>query len=230
MTIDPVDHLIQDLNAAATRLRVSPSEINRRNLSLALARCQFAWDGTGAVLEEIQVGRILTARDEAFAVMGGSVDALEVVAIAATTSDLGIGHDGKMPWHQPADLRRFRHLTQKHTMVMGRKTYDSIGRALPNRHTLVLTRSGRTFDGATTISTPQEALDIAAASGESQLFIAGGAEIYAAFIWRIDRLERTLIPGDPVCDTFFPFAPAALCDRVITRPLGDVIFETWSRR
>ena len=124
--------------------------------------------------------------------------------IAALAANRTIGKDGDLPWHLPADLKRFKRLTGGHPMVMGRRTFESIGsKPLPGRRTVVLTgRPGWSAPGVESASTLGEALALLA--GAPQVFIAGGAEVYRQALAVADRLYLTWIKQDFAGDTFFP--------------------------
>lgn len=127
------------------------------------------------------------------------------VSLIAAVSDNGvIGRDGRLPWHLPADLARFKRLTTGHHMVMGRRTWESIGcRPLPGRPTIVVTRS-RTYsaDLARVAHSLEEALELAA--GDDEVFIAGGEAIYRIGLRLADRIHLTRIHAEFEGDTFFP--------------------------
>jgi dihydrofolate reductase len=114
-----------------------------------------------------------------------------------------IGRDGGLPWHLPDDLKRFKALTLGHPMLMGRKTALSLGRALPKRRNLVLTRSGRVpFAGMEAVSTLEEALALA---GNDTLMVIGGGEVFALALPLARRMHLTYV--DTVvegADAFFP--------------------------
>ena len=100
----------------------------------------------------------------------------EISIIVAVSENGVIGKDGDMPWRLRSDLQRFKKLTMGHTIIMGRKTWDSIGRLLPGRTTVILTRqSGFEVDGAVVVQSMEQAL---AATDDRQPFVIGGAEIY----------------------------------------------------
>lgn len=122
-----------------------------------------------------------------------------LTAVVAMTSERVIGRTGTLPWHLPEDLAFFRKTTTGHPIVMGRKTYESIGRPLPKRRNIVLTRD-KTWSalGVETLHAPE---DLAALPGlEGRVFIIGGAEIYAAFFPALDDLLVSHVtqahPGD----------------------------------
>ena len=129
----------------------------------------------------------------------------ELVGIAAVARNGVIGADGDIPWRIPADWRRFKELTTGHTLVMGRKTYDSIGRPLPGRTTVVVTRDRMwRGDGVLTAPTVAWALDTAAERGAEIVWVAGGGEVYDALWDRLDRLELTEVDLEPTGSVRLP--------------------------
>ena len=116
-----------------------------------------------------------------------------------------IGKDNGLPWHLPADLKYFKKLTTGHTIAMGRKTYESIGRPLPNRTNVVLTRGDYKAEGVIVKNSVQEAIDFAKENGEDELFFIGGAEIANAVLPVTDRFYLTRIHSKFEADTFLPF-------------------------
>lgn len=127
---------------------------------------------------------------------------MKLTLVAAVAQNGVIGRDNDMPWHIPADLKHFKALTLGKTMLMGRRTYLSIGRPLPGRTTLVLTRQPDwTADGVTVVHSVAQALDLA---GDTELIIAGGGDLYAQVIAVADRLEITHIDQQIAGDTVFP--------------------------
>jgi dihydrofolate reductase len=130
----------------------------------------------------------------------------EIVLIVARADNGVIGIGGRLPWHIPADLRRFKQLTLGVPMIMGRKTFDSLPGLLPDRRHIVLTRdTGWAEDGAETAHDIDEALRLANAPHVS---VIGGAEIYRLFLPRADRIELTEVHASPRGDTRLkPFDP-----------------------
>ena len=133
----------------------------------------------------------------------------EMVIIAAVAEDNRvIGRDRDLPWHLPEDLKRFKRLTMGHPMLMGRRTFESLveqfGGPLPGRRNMVLTSREvlPSHPEIETFASIAEALR--AVEGCSQLFIGGGADVYAQFLPHVDRLELTLVEGHYEGDTFFP--------------------------
>jgi dihydrofolate reductase len=120
------------------------------------------------------------------------------VAIVAMADNGVIGRDNGLPWHLPDDLKRFKALTMGHTLLMGRKTFDSIGRPLPGRRNLVLTRNPRwTATGTEAVQSLDEGL---ARAGESTLFVIGGAEVFSLAWPVVCRLELTEVHAEPAGD------------------------------
>jgi dihydrofolate reductase len=130
-----------------------------------------------------------------------------ICLIAALAANGVIGRNNALPWHLPADLARFKALTMGHPVVMGRKTYESLGRPLPGRQNLVITRK-RDYraPGCEVVHSLDEA--IAACRGAQEIFIIGGAELYSESLPRARRLEFTEIRAEFEGDTRFPeFSP-----------------------
>jgi dihydrofolate reductase len=126
--------------------------------------------------------------------------------IAALARNRVIGIENRLPWHLPEDLRYFKTTTQGKPVIMGRKTYDSIGRPLPGRHNIVLTRDGCwQADGVTVVHDLDAALQ--AAGNVPEVFLIGGATLYAEALPKADRLYLTEIDADFVGDAMFPAWP-----------------------
>lgn len=123
--------------------------------------------------------------------------------IAALAENRVIGRDGQLPWRLPGDLKRFKRLTLGHPVVMGRKTFDSIGRLLPGRENVILTRqTSFQMPGATILHTPEALLERFREAGE--VFVIGGEEIYRLFLPRAQKLYLTLVHQTVDGDAFFP--------------------------
>jgi dihydrofolate reductase len=127
---------------------------------------------------------------------------MEIVLIAALGANRVIGNRGDLPWRLPDDMARFKRLTTGKPIVMGRKTYDTMGKPLPNRTNIVMSRSSAPIPGCTVVRTTQEA--ISAAAGAPELWVIGGGEIYAAFLPLAHRLELTEVDASPEGDALFP--------------------------
>ena len=132
----------------------------------------------------------------------------EIVLIAAVARNGTIGRDNGLPWRLKADLQHFRALTLGHPILMGRKTWDSLGRPLPGRRNLVVSRNPTLgVEGAECFADPTAA--IAAAGGVPTLFVIGGAQLYTQLLHCADRLELTEVKADVEGDAHFPaFDPA----------------------
>jgi dihydrofolate reductase len=129
-----------------------------------------------------------------------------VTIVAAVARNGVIGVDGGLPWRLPDDLRRFKQLTLGHVLVMGRKTFESIGHPLPGRATIVVTRNPSWDPGSAEVrvaGSVSEAI-AAAASLDSNVFVVGGGEVYAETLALADRLELTWVDAEPDGDTRFP--------------------------
>lgn len=120
----------------------------------------------------------------------------------------GIGINNRLPWRLPADLAFFRKTTTGHTVLMGRKTYDSIGKPLPKRHNIVLTRdTGFSAEGVEVIHSPEEVAKQYGWTGprqDEELFVIGGAEVFRQLLPFADRMYVTEIAHRFEADTFFP--------------------------
>lgn len=135
--------------------------------------------------------------------MAADADRVEVSLVAAVDRQLAIGRDNGLPWHLPADLAHFKARTIGRTILMGRRTAESLGRALPKRRNLVLTRSGRApFSGMEAVASVDEAL---ALGGEAGLCVIGGGEIYALTLPLATVLHMTHV--DTVVDGAHAFFP-----------------------
>jgi len=125
--------------------------------------------------------------------------ALSVIVAVADNGVIGL--DGGLPWRLPADLKRFKGLTMGHHLIVGRRTWEELGRPLPGRRMVVVTRDpDYVAEGAVVVGSLEDAL--AAAAGDDEPFIGGGAVIYRQAMPLADRLYRTRVHGEPDGDTF----------------------------
>ena len=122
-------------------------------------------------------------------------------AVAAMAANRVIGRDGRMPWHLPEDLKFFRNLTHGHPIVMGRKTWESLGRPLPGRRNLVLSRTLAEAPGAEIVRSVEE-LDALGLAGD--VFVIGGAETYRLLLPRCASVYITVLTAAPEGDAFMP--------------------------
>lgn len=131
---------------------------------------------------------------------------MRLVIIAALDRNGAIGRNNTLPWHLPDDLKHFKALTTGKPILMGRKTAESLGRALPQRRNLVLTRSGQVpFDGMTAVSSLDQALTCAADEGSDALCVIGGGELYALALPHAAQLHLTYVDtAVNAADAWFP--------------------------
>ena len=128
---------------------------------------------------------------------------LSIIAAIASNGVIGRGND--LPWHLSEDLKRFKRLTMGHHLIMGRKTFESIGRPLPGRSMIVISRRKRPLpEGVQLADSLEAAVGMASDQGEDEAFVAGGAEIYALALPKADRLYLTRIEAAFDGDTYFP--------------------------
>lgn len=155
----------------------------------------------------------------------------EIVLIAAMDTERGIGKDNTLPWHIPSDLRHFRSLTLNHPVIMGRKTFESMGsRPLPSRLNIIVSRTGFSYPGVLASASLKDAIAVLDNSNMfDKVFIIGGSQIYAeALEWQIPTsLCISDLKADWDCDVFMP--PFPDCYRMIdvsnpTQP-GEPLYE-----
>jgi dihydrofolate reductase len=128
-----------------------------------------------------------------------------VSIIVAIDRSGGIGKGNQIPWKLSDDLKHFKRLTMGHHLIMGRKTYESIGKSLPGRTTIVLTRNPDfQIEDGYTVHSLEEAIELAESCGENEAFIVGGGEIYQSAIDLADRIYLTQVDAQIDCDVFFP--------------------------
>lgn len=129
----------------------------------------------------------------------------KISAIVAMSENHVIGDDNQLPWHLPADLKHFKTITSGHPILMGRKTYESIGRPLPNRTNIIITRNpSYEAPGCIVVQSINEAVESAASIGSNEIFIIGGAEVYKQLLPNIERIYLTVVHDVFDGDAFFP--------------------------
>ena len=149
-----------------------------------------------------------------------SATRVPLAAVAAVGRNGAIGRDNKLPWHVPSDLAHFRERTMGKPMIMGRLTFQAIGRALPGRETIVVTRRSTASlpAGVWQAGDPDEALALgwerAVAMGADEVVLAGGAALFSAMMGVTDRLHMSFIDLAPNADTFFPAIDPAIWQEV----------------
>lgn len=131
---------------------------------------------------------------------------VKISLIAALASgNRALGKDNKLIYQIPEDLKRFRELTSEHVIIMGRKTFESIGRPLPDRTNIIITRDvSYSQEGVIVVHSLEEALEVAKQKEQEEIFIIGGGQIFEETIHLADKLYLTVVEGNPQADTFFP--------------------------
>ena len=126
------------------------------------------------------------------------------LVVAAATNN-AIGKDGKMPWHLPKDMKHFKNLTWGMPVVMGRKTFESLGKVLPGRKNIVISRqAGLKIAGTVTVQKIEDALFVAKQTDAREVMVIGGGEIYKTLFDKAKRIYMTRVEAEPEGDTFFP--------------------------
>lgn len=165
--------------------------------------------------------------------MMNTTGATKLTAILAVADDGTIGKDGALPWRIPEDLQRFKALTSSHAIIMGRRTFDSIGKALPFRRNIVASEAGARCIGCEVYRTPVDALR-AAYETDAEPFLIGGARLYARLWPLVTRVELTEVHRsfDPTGAVTFAFDRNAFQEvqRDRARDNADVEFVTLERR
>ncbi len=155
---------------------------------------------------------------------------MPVTVVAAVARNRVIGRDGGLPWHIPGDLPRFKRLTVGHTMVMGRRTYESIGRPLPDRRTIVVTRRvDWSPEGVTVVGSVEEALREAGADRE-RVFVVGGGELYSQSMDLADVMELTEVDSEPEGDVYFPEVDWSQWEEIARQNHPGHSFVTYRRK
>lgn len=135
---------------------------------------------------------------------------MEIVIVVATDRNGLIGKDGGLPWRLPGDLKRFRALTTGYPVIMGRATWDSIGKPLPGRDNIVVSRTLGALEGAHVVASPSDALELAARltagreKAQQRAMVIGGATIYRALLRTATHLNLTVVEAALDGDTHFP--------------------------
>ena len=144
---------------------------------------------------------------------------MKLVLIAAYAQNRVVGINNQLPWHLPEDLKYFKRTTTGKAIIMGRKTYESIGRPLPNRTNIVITRNNEfSADGVKVVSSLEAAIELAQEvnfiNGVDEVMVIGGASIYEAALPKADRLYLTHVHADVKGDAYFPEFDLSLWSQV----------------
>ena len=130
---------------------------------------------------------------------------MTISLIVAAARNNAIGKDGKLPWHLPNDMKHFKNITWGMPVVMGRRTFESLGKVLPGRKNIVITRqAGWQVDGAVSVKNIEDALFVARETDAKEVMVIGGGEIYKALFEKARRIYLTRVEAEPEADTFFP--------------------------
>ena len=154
-------------------------------------------------------------------------DQFEYKAIAAMAENRVIGFENSIPWYLPEDFKWFKNATLGHTLLMGRKTFESIGRPLPGRQTIILSRQQFSAQGTTCIHSLEE---IESTSKNPLIWIAGGSEIYKLLLPKCSDLYLTRVHLSPKGDTFFPEFETQFELKEILKKETDFSIEHWKQK
>ncbi|MCZ4053267.1 dihydrofolate reductase [Oxalobacter sp. OxGP1] len=133
---------------------------------------------------------------------------MEIAHVVAMAENRVIGKNGRMPWHIPGEQKIFRNLTVGKALILGRKTHESIGRVLPDRTTIIVTRQpDYHVDGAYVVHSVQEGLDLAGRLGFDQVVIGGGGELFAQTLQATDRIYLSVVHAVFEGETYYPELP-----------------------
>ena len=130
---------------------------------------------------------------------------MTISLVVAAATNHAIGMKGTMPWHLPADMKHFKNITWGMPVVMGRKTFESLGKPLAGRKNIVITRqAGWKAEGIIPVKSIEDALFVARQADANEVMVIGGGEIYKALFEKADRIYLTRVEAEPEADTFFP--------------------------
>ncbi len=153
---------------------------------------------------------------------------MELILIAAVSENNVIGYHGEIPWKIPEDLKRFKNLTLNHTVIMGRNTYESIGKPLLQRTNIVIT-SKKISGKVIAVKSLEESLSRAKKLGK-KAYVIGGERVYMGFMDLADKLEITQVQGKFAGDRFFPPINQDVWERIYEEPHDGFSFKTYKRR
>ncbi|HZW45189.1 MAG TPA: dihydrofolate reductase [Dermatophilaceae bacterium] len=153
---------------------------------------------------------------------------MTIILLAAVGANHVIGREGEMPWHLPEDLAHFKATTMGHTLVMGRKTYDSIGRALPGRRTIVMT--SQIGWHAPSVEVAHSLAEALALAGPTEVYIVGGGDVYQQAMPFADRLMLTEVDQSPEGDVVFPTIDLAHWRETSRQAHEGFAFVTYERK
>lgn len=149
--------------------------------------------------------------------------------VAAMATNRVIGCEGALPWHEPEDLRHFKAVTTGHAVIMGRKTWESLGKPLPKRRNLVVTRNAAFVAPGAEVFTDLPTAIAAARRTDPEPVVIGGGELYRLALSLATRIELTEVLIDAVGDATFPELPKDEWRVAAERAAGRLVFRTWER-
>ncbi|MBL9132541.1 MAG: dihydrofolate reductase [Verrucomicrobiaceae bacterium] len=152
---------------------------------------------------------------------------MKLVAIVAMSQNRVIGREGKLPWHYPEDLKFFKKTTLGHPILMGRATFDSIGKPLPGRQNIVLSRTMAPREGVTVISDVAELASVCPV--DATVFVIGGAQVFAELLPRCDGLYLTRVTKDYEGDVYLPPFESLFTLKEIIAQNDDLEFQYYER-
>jgi dihydrofolate reductase len=129
---------------------------------------------------------------------------MTISLVVAAANNNTIGKDGKMPWHLSNDMKYFKNITWGMPVIMGRKTFESLGKPLPGRKNILITRQDLKTEGVAVVKNFDDALFVARDTDAKEVFVIGGGEIYRLAFEKSKRIYLTRVKGEPEGDTFFP--------------------------
>ncbi len=158
------------------------------------------------------------------------------LVVAAATNN-AIGKEGTMPWHLPNDMKHFKNVTWGMPVIMGRKTFESLGKSLPGRKNIVITRQeGWKAENVVVVKSLEDALFVAGQTDALEVMVIGGGEIYKAYFDKAKRIYLTRVEANPEADTFFPVIDSKHWQLVSQRNheadeknAYNYSFQTWER-
>ncbi len=162
---------------------------------------------------------------------------ISISLVVAAASNNGIGKDGKLPWHLPNDMKHFKNVTWGLPVIMGRKTFESLGKPLSGRKNIVVSRQqGLKADGAVVVKSIDDALFVAGNTDAKEVMVIGGGEIYQILFDKAKRIYLTRVEAEPEADTFFPalqgdkwWLVSRIRNEADERNAFNHSFETWER-
>lgn len=155
------------------------------------------------------------------------MDKVDLELIVAMTKDRVIGKDGKMPWHIPEELKSFRTITTGNNIIMGRKTLESIGKALPNRVNICVSKSLNEFKGVRIVDDLSKLPDVV--DYDKRIFIIGGSEMYKLFLTHATVLHLSVIKEDYEGDAYFPQIDEDEWKVIVEVDMGEFVYKKLRR-